>query len=179
MRAGWGVKDKAVDREELFLPCWTAGAFSAFIFKPKYLVLWDFHWHHPCPQARGRWSTPPVSSVWHPLHRNINKSSYYPGFSQRFNNSVACIVPPPRTSWSVPHNIRTSFVLLFFLVLNWSVQVFFILKFKTIYLCLFQVPCSVWDETMPTCAQICTSTESYLFVCLVCLGLDFVLIGRQ
>ena len=99
--------------------------------------------------------------------------------SQRFNNSVACIVPPPRTSWSVPHNIRMGFVLLFFLVLNWSVQVFFTLKFKTFYLCIFQVPCSVWDETMPTCARICTSTESYLFVCLVCLGLDFVLIGRQ
>ena len=100
-------------------------------------------------------------------------------FPQRFNKSVAWFVPPPRTSWSVPHNIRMRFVLLFFLVLNWSVQVIFILTIRTFYLCLFQVPCSVWDETMPTCAQVYTSTESYLFVCLMCLGLDFVSIGRQ
>ena len=43
-------------------------------------------------------------------------------FSQIYNNSVACIVPPPRTSWSVSHNIRLHFVLLFYLMLNWSVR---------------------------------------------------------
>ena len=162
-----------LDGEELFLPCWTAGAFLASILKPKHLVLCDCHWHHPCPQARGRWTIPPVSSVWHPLHRNINvnKSSYYPGFSQRFNNSAACIVPP-RTSWSVLHNIRMHFVLLFYLVLYWLVQVFLILKFKTFCLCLFQVPCSVWDKIMPTCAQtykilsICVPNMSRVRFCL-------------
>ena len=105
-------------------------------------------------------------------------------FSQIYNNSVACIVPPPRTSWSVPHNIRLHFVLLFYLMLNWSSfsslgKVFFLLKFKTFDLCLIQVHCSVWDETMPTCAQVYTSTESYLLICLMRLGLDFVSIGRQ
>ena len=58
-------------------------------------------------------------------------------------------------------------------------KIFFLLKFKTFYLCLFQVHCSVRDETMPTCAQVYTSTESYLFVRLMRLGLDFVSIGRQ
>ena len=43
-------------------------------------------------------------------------------FSQIYNNSAACIVPPPRTSWSVPHNVRRHFVLLFYLMLNWSVR---------------------------------------------------------